>query len=183
MIPAPRPPEAGVPAPLRERRQRDEKLLRATLSMLCNYVWTKQLRPGEHMWSIPVDAERDFDCILSDAISELVELRAALAVSGEPPQPPTHALARPTGVPRELMPSVPNGGDSGQPHSEAGAVQPAAEGPQEPRRYTAEEIATALSSFNLVVGRGSNGDLFINKGPKPIYGEEVAAAPQTGREP
>jgi hypothetical protein len=68
-------PEQIAARPKREWKQRDIALLRKTLSMLCNYVWTKQLREGEHMWTIPVDNERDFDCILSDAISELEELR------------------------------------------------------------------------------------------------------------
>lgn len=67
-------------------RVRDEKLLRDTVSMLANFVWTKKLRQGEHMWSIPADQERDFDCILIDAIDELVALRsgrAALTVEVE----------------------------------------------------------------------------------------------------
>ncbi len=60
-------------------RQRTEKELRETLSMICHFVWYKRLRVGDHLWSIPVDEERDFDCILSDAITELVELRKATA--------------------------------------------------------------------------------------------------------
>ena len=51
-------------------QKRSIEQLRATLSMLCNFVWTGRMRPGEHMWTIPVDLERDFDCILSDAIVE-----------------------------------------------------------------------------------------------------------------
>ena len=39
-------------------------------------MWHKTLRPGEHLWSVPADKTRDFDCIMSDAISELVYLRA-----------------------------------------------------------------------------------------------------------
>ncbi len=62
--------------PLAEIKQRDIELLNRTLSMLCNYIWTKDLRPGEHLWSIPVDQERDFDCILRDAIKELAARRA-----------------------------------------------------------------------------------------------------------
>lgn len=57
--------------PSKPERIRSIKQLRDTMSMLTHYVWTKQLRPGEHMWSIPVDKQRDFDCILHDAISEL----------------------------------------------------------------------------------------------------------------
>ena len=56
---------------------RTEKLLRDTISMLCNFVWSGRTRCGEHMWSIPVDKERDFDVILSDAISELIARRKA----------------------------------------------------------------------------------------------------------
>lgn len=33
---------------------------------------------ARRLWSIPVDQERDFDCILEDAISELVQLRDLL---------------------------------------------------------------------------------------------------------
>lgn len=74
-------------------RQRDWKprsieQLRAVLSMVCNFVWTKQLRPGEHMWSIPADEDRDFDCILSDAISELEDARERLALLGGRVSPP-----------------------------------------------------------------------------------------------
>lgn len=56
-------------------RRRDIKLLRDTLAMLCHFVWHRSTRPGEHMWSIPVDKERDFDVIISDAIDELEALR------------------------------------------------------------------------------------------------------------
>lgn len=72
----------ATPAPSGEAqkdlRQRSIELLRDTLSMLCNFIWTRQMRPGEHMWSIPVDRERDFYCIFSDAIDEL-EWRRTLA--------------------------------------------------------------------------------------------------------
>ena len=65
-------------------QERSIEQLRATLSMLTHFVWSKQLRPGEHMWSIPVDRERDFDCILSDAIDELKAWRdAASLLDGE----------------------------------------------------------------------------------------------------
>jgi hypothetical protein len=62
-------------------RQRSVEQLHATISTLCNFIWTKQLRPGEHLWSIPTDTERDFDCILSDAVNELIALRTALATA------------------------------------------------------------------------------------------------------
>jgi hypothetical protein len=64
-------------------RRRDEALLRKTVSTLCHFIWHRRTRPGDHLWSIPVDKERDFDCILSDAIDELVELRKR---EGETPQ-------------------------------------------------------------------------------------------------
>lgn len=62
-----------------EPRKRDEQLLRDTISKLCDFVWTGRTKPGTHMWTIPVDQERDFDCILSDAVDELVALRARAA--------------------------------------------------------------------------------------------------------
>lgn len=70
-------------------RERDIALLRKTLSMLCHFVWHKTTRPGEHMWSIPVDRERDFDCILSDAIDELERRRLADLPLPLPPSLPT----------------------------------------------------------------------------------------------
>ena len=66
----------------REWKERPIEQLHRTLSMLCNYVWTKQLRAGEHLWTIPVDAERDFDCILHDAIAELKWRRDTMAAAG-----------------------------------------------------------------------------------------------------
>jgi hypothetical protein len=57
---------------------RSEDELRRTLSMLTHFIWHKELRPGEHLWSIPTDRERDFDCILADAIDELVYLRKSV---------------------------------------------------------------------------------------------------------
>lgn len=69
------------------RRERDIKQLRDIVSMLANFIWTKQLRPGEHLWSIPADRERDFDLILSDAIDELEQRRKeASAGSDAPPR-------------------------------------------------------------------------------------------------
>lgn len=66
------------------QQERPIKQLRDVLSMLCNYIWTNNLRHGEHLWSIPVDHQRDFDCILSDAINELEQLRALSASRTEP---------------------------------------------------------------------------------------------------
>src|SRR5438876_46986 len=39
-------------------RRRTEHELRAVVSMLCHFIWHQHLRPGEHLWSIPVDPER-----------------------------------------------------------------------------------------------------------------------------
>src|SRR5438105_13923311 len=64
----------------RIRRERTEQQLRGVISTLAHFIWNKQTRPGDHIWSIPVDEERDWDCILSDAIDELIELRAQRAV-------------------------------------------------------------------------------------------------------
>ena len=58
--------------------KRPIKTLHATLSMLCGIVWHKKSKPGEHVWSIPVDQHRDFDCILSDAFAELGWRRAEM---------------------------------------------------------------------------------------------------------
>lgn len=55
---------------------REAAIARVVLSMLCNFIWTRRLRDGEHLWSIPVDDRRDFDCILSDAIEELLSRRS-----------------------------------------------------------------------------------------------------------
>jgi len=71
-------PTGRPEAPRDPPRQRPIQLLRDTLSTLCHFVWHRETRPGEHLWSIPVDKDRDFDCILSDAIDELEALRAAL---------------------------------------------------------------------------------------------------------
>lgn len=73
------------PADFPEGRKRSIQLLRDTLSMLCHFIWYRETRPGEHLWSIPVDQQRDFDCILSDAIDELEHFRAAGGPSGWQP--------------------------------------------------------------------------------------------------
>lgn len=59
------------------KRPRTVQELRGALSMVGQIIWNGgKPRSGEHVWSIPVDQERDFDCILGDGISELIELRA-----------------------------------------------------------------------------------------------------------
>lgn len=60
-------------------RLSDEELDRAEkmIGVLANYLWTKQTRPGDHIWSIPADETRDFDCLFSRALAELRERRAA----------------------------------------------------------------------------------------------------------
>lgn len=68
-------PASPLPRP-EARLRRTEKQLRDTVSMLAHLIWHKQTRPGDHVWSIPVDKERDWDCILTDAIDELIERRA-----------------------------------------------------------------------------------------------------------
>lgn len=94
-------------AALRPYKQRTEAELRRTLSMLCNFIWTRHMRPGEHMWSIPVDRDRDFDCILTDAIDELLELRkvAALRAGGGEPEDGRSLQRMPT-HPGVLIPGV-----------------------------------------------------------------------------
>ena len=57
-------------------QKRDVTLLHDTLSLICHTIWNSGKPPdGKHLWSIPPDRERDFDCILSDGITELVHLR------------------------------------------------------------------------------------------------------------
>ena len=69
-------------------RQRPIKQLRDTLSMLCDVLWNGgKTKPGQHLWTIPVDHERDFDCILSDAIDELERLRAEPSLPAPEPDP------------------------------------------------------------------------------------------------
>lgn len=78
---APPPPDAEPP---RTYRERPIALLRDTLALVCRFVWNKRLGPGEHLWTIPVDEARDFDCIISDAIDELEARRAASPADAGP---------------------------------------------------------------------------------------------------
>ena len=64
--------------------RRTNETLRATIRALCEHIWggSSRLRDGPHLWTIPVDHERDFDCILSDATSELEDRREAMKTAG-----------------------------------------------------------------------------------------------------
>ena len=62
----------------REKLQRKLSSLRCTVSTLCKTLWDGRVPQGKHIWSIPVDVHRDFDCRLLDAIEELESRRAAM---------------------------------------------------------------------------------------------------------
>ena len=64
------------------RYRRSDETLRETLKMICDFVWSGRTKATGHFWSIPVDYERDFDCILSDAIEELESRREAMKKAG-----------------------------------------------------------------------------------------------------
>src|SRR6185295_7908141 len=68
-----------VSQPRRPTRQRTEEEIRRVLEMLTHFIWYRQQRPGDHFWTIPVDENRDFDCILYDVLAELLASRLALA--------------------------------------------------------------------------------------------------------
>ena len=54
------------------RYRRTAAKLRHTLQILCDMIWNNgQPKQGDHLWSIPVDRVRDFDCIIADGIKEL----------------------------------------------------------------------------------------------------------------
>jgi len=74
--PSPTPGETARET-LTERLSREN--LRRILRVVCCTIWDKRVPSGEHLWSIPADPRRDFDCILSDAIEELVTGRVKLA--------------------------------------------------------------------------------------------------------
>ena len=65
--------------------RRSIETLRSTVSTLCDHIWNGRDRGlrGPHLWTIPVDSRRDFDCILMDAIDELDARRAAMRDAGE----------------------------------------------------------------------------------------------------
>lgn len=57
--------------------RRDIKACREMLSRLCKAVWNPAERVG-HLWSIPADPRRDFDCMFSDVFDEVEQSRTAL---------------------------------------------------------------------------------------------------------
>ena len=57
------------------RAPREIELLRKTLAMLAHFIWNGKIKPGEPLWTLPADRERDWDFILSDAIDELEKSR------------------------------------------------------------------------------------------------------------
>jgi hypothetical protein len=93
---------APEPTPLANQpftgRRRDIQTLHDVVALLARTIWDKQVPAGKHLWSIPVDKERDFDCILSDAIDELEWLRAqsapVVAAPAPTPQDLRAAIAR-----------------------------------------------------------------------------------------
>lgn len=89
------PARAAVVAEAPYRHRTIEELQKA-LRVVCDTIWYGGKPTGDHLWSIPVDQERDFDCILSDGIAELAELRKRLASAPPDPAPPApdeHQLA------------------------------------------------------------------------------------------
>lgn len=74
--------------PARPVRQRSIQELRQALAIACEVA--------TDVWSIPVDEERDFHCILREGIAELEALRAQVATPAAPAttvaEPPTLTL-------------------------------------------------------------------------------------------
>jgi hypothetical protein len=68
-----------APKAQRAWRHRPTEQVRETLKMLCYLVWHKEPPQGAHVWSIPTDEARDFDCILYDVLAERDALRAERA--------------------------------------------------------------------------------------------------------
>lgn len=64
---------------------RSERQLWDSLKLVCETMWNGKPPRGAHVWTIPVDPDRDFDCILADAIQELIERRRA-ALRQPPPE-------------------------------------------------------------------------------------------------
>lgn len=65
-----------APRAQRVWRHRPTEQARETLKMLCHLVWHKKPPEGAHVWSIPTNTDRDFDCVLYDVLAERDTLRA-----------------------------------------------------------------------------------------------------------
>ncbi len=71
--------EKPMPEPAPYRTRTIEQL-RGALQTACDVIWNRGThKVNQHVWTIPVDQERDFDCILGDGIAELATLRQSLA--------------------------------------------------------------------------------------------------------
>lgn len=70
--------QADAPSPTpQETTPVDLAKCRHMLSVVCDALWNGGKSRGQHLWSIPVDKDRDFDCLFSAAFDELERLRAA----------------------------------------------------------------------------------------------------------
>lgn len=67
------PPEPVDLKVKRDWKPRTMESLRDALQRFCDAAWNRGQSP--HIFTIPVDDDRDADCILSDGISELEHLR------------------------------------------------------------------------------------------------------------
>lgn len=47
------------------------------IGVVARTVWDQKVPAGEHLWTIPADPKRDFDCLLSAAVDELAQWREA----------------------------------------------------------------------------------------------------------
>lgn len=71
--------------PIRRRRNRTLDEARDALSRLIHGAWHKP--DAKACFTIPVDEERDADCILMDVVFEWAELKAASAQAGRATPP------------------------------------------------------------------------------------------------
>ena len=62
------------------RQERDIGALHEMLQRVTSAIWNR--RADGHLWSIPVDHDRDFDMMFSDAFTELAARRAAMKDAG-----------------------------------------------------------------------------------------------------
>lgn len=51
-------------------RHRPSEQVREIISTLCDAIWNGKVPPGKHLWSIPVNMDRDFDMVLVDLLAE-----------------------------------------------------------------------------------------------------------------